>query len=225
VSVSTQPRRGAIPSVLEPGAAISFPSRANSNYRIYLENASWEVEHGKAAEETNPGSKTAEDKTATADAPAGEDSLDMPSTTRKHSHSHADRAGSAESRGVDDIKSFFLKGIVPGQNLYGSKTGNTLGTTRPGAGSGQASGSGTGSGKVKHNHVYVAEQLIQKFGQPTTRDSKDTTETWTFKCKDGVVRVRFTQIFNVAGASASKLRLEITSVDSQSGTGPVRLGR
>jgi hypothetical protein len=42
-----------------------------------------------------------------------------------------------------------------------------------------------------------------------------------------VVRVRFNQIFNVAGASASKLRLEVTSVDAQSGTGtvPIRLGR
>jgi hypothetical protein len=71
----------------------------------------------------------------------------------------------------------------------------------------------------------VAEELIHKFGEPAARTTKDTTETWTFKCKDGVVRVRFTQIFNVAGASASKLRLEIASVDSESGLGAGRLGR
>ncbi len=220
LSAATEPRRGAISSVLEPGAAVSFPSRANSKYRICLENASWQVDSGKATEDASTESKSPDDKTASAGSPAEGDSLDMPTTHGKHAH--AGQANNVETRSVDEIKSFFLKGIVPGQ-YSGSKTGNTLGTTGPA--SGQASG--TGSGKVKHNHVYVADELIRKFGQPATRDSKNMTETWTFKCKDGVVRVRFNQIFNVAGASASKLRLEVTSVDAQSGTGtvPIRLGR
>jgi hypothetical protein len=229
LSVATQPRPRAGYGVLEPGAAVSFPSRANSSYRIWLDNATWQVEHGRAAEEKSIEGKSTEDKTAAADAPAGDDSLDMPSTTHGR-RPRADRANNnAETRSVDDLKAFFLKGIVPGQYPHGGNTGNTLGTTgpglgsamgsRPGLGSGQAAGSGAGTGRVKHNRVYVAEELIRKFGEPATRVSKDMTETWTFKCKDGMVRVRFTPIFNVAGASASKLRLEITSVDAQSGLG------
>ena len=234
LSGATQPRRRAISSVLEPGAAVSFPSRANPNYRIWLENASWQVEHAKAAQDKTAESKTTEDKTAAADAPAEEEGLDMPATTHGK-HPRADRTSNAETRSVDELKSFFLKGIIPGQNLSGNKTGNAFGTTgsglgpavgsRPGWGSGQATGSGTGSGRVKHNRVYVADELIHKFGEPADRKSKGTTETWTFKCKDGVVHVRFTQIFNVAGASASKLRLEIASVDAESGKGAGRLGR
>jgi hypothetical protein len=230
LSGATEPRRGAISSVLAPGTAVSFPSRANPNYRIWLDNASWQVENGKAAQEKGIESKGAEDTTATADAPAEGDGLEMPATPHGK-HPRADRASNAQTRSVDDLKTFFLKGIVPGQNLSGNKTGNTYGTTgpglgpRPGWGTGQVSGTGTGSGRVKHNRVYVAEELIHKFGEPAARTTKDTTETWTFKCKDGVVRVRFTQIFNVAGASASKLRLEIASVDSESGLGAGRLGR
>ncbi len=222
LSGTTEPRPRAGYGVLEPGAAISFPSRANPSYRIWLDNATWQVEHGRAAEDKSTAGKSAEDKSATADSPAEGDSLDMPSTPHGK-HPRADRANNAETRSVDDLKAFFLKGIVPGQYPYGGKTGNTLGRTGPGlgtaVGSGQASGSGAGSGRVKHNRIYVAEELIRKLGEPATRVSKDMTETWTFKCRDGVVRVRFTQIFNVAGASASKLRLEITSVDSDSGLG------
>jgi hypothetical protein len=226
LSGATEPRRGAISSVLEPGAAVSFPSRANFNYRIWLDNASWQVAHAKAAEEKSTGGKstadkTAEDTTATTDAPAEEEGLDMPATTRRK-HSPADRSQSAETRSVDDLKSFFLKGMASSQHPYGSKTADTAVRTGPGLGSGQASASGAGSGRVKHNHVYVAEELIHKFGEPATRASKDTTETWTFKCKDGVVRVRFTEIGYAGGAGVSgskKLRLEITSVDAESGPG------
>jgi hypothetical protein len=230
LSGATQPRPRVNSNVLEPGAAVSFPSRANSNYRIWLDNASWQVEHNKTAQEKSSEGQGAEDKTAAAEAPAEDEGLDMPSTIHGK-HPRADRTGSAETRSVDELKSFFLKGIVPGQYLSGNKTGNSLGTmgpsmgSRSGLGSGQAAGTSAGSGRVKHNRVYVAEELIHKFGPPATRTSKDMMETWTFKCKDGVVRVRFTQIFNVAGASASKLRLEIASVDSDSGPGTGRFGR
>ena len=220
VSAATEPRPRGSSSVLEPGAAISFPSRANASYRIWLDNASWQVEHAKAAEAAGSEGKSADDKTAPADAPTAEDSLVMPSTPG-HKHAGADKLKNEETRSMDDLKSFFLKGITAGQ-LYGSKT------TNPGTmGSAAGSASGAGSGRGKHNHVYLADELIHKFGEPATRSSAGTTETWILKCKDGAVRVRFAQIFNVAGASASKLRLEITSVDSASGTGtaPIRFGR
>jgi hypothetical protein len=80
LSGATEPRRGAISSVLAPGTAVSFPSRANPNYRIWLDNASWQVENGKAAQEKGIESKGAEDTTATADAPAEGDGLEMPAT-------------------------------------------------------------------------------------------------------------------------------------------------
>ena len=221
VSAATEPRPRAISSVLEPGAAISFPSRANASYRIWLDNASWQVEHAKAAEGAGSEGKSAEDKTAPADAPTADDSLVMPSTPG-HKHAGADKLKNEETRSMDDLKAFFLKGITASQ-LYGSKTTNNPGTM----GSASGSASGAGSGRAKHNHVYLADELIHRFGEPATRSSAGTTETWVFKCKDGAVRVRFVQIFNVAGASASKLRLEIASVDSASGTGtaPIRFGR
>lgn len=60
--------------------------------------------------------------------------------------------------------------------------------------------------------------------------NKDMTESWTFKCKDGTVHVRFNVAGYAGGSSESgskKLRLEVTSVDAQSGTspGPPRYGR
>jgi hypothetical protein len=225
VSAATEPRPRGTSSVLEPGAAISFPSRANASYRIWLDNASWQVEHAKAAQSAGSEGNSADDKTAPADAATADDSLVMP-TTPGHKHAGADKLKSEETRSMDDLKAFFLKGITASQ-LYGSKTTNNLGTMGSAAGSAAGSAYGAGSGRVKHNHVYVADELIHKFGEPATRSSAGTTETWLFKCKDGAVRVRFAQIFNVAGASASKLRLEVISVDSASGTGtgPIRFGR
>ncbi len=125
LSGATEPRRGAISSVLEPGAAVSFPSRANFNYRIWLDNASWQVEHSKAAEEKSTGGKstadkTAEDTTATADAPAEGDGLDMPNTTRRK-HSPADRAQSAETRSVDELKSFSSRESFQGKISMGAR--------------------------------------------------------------------------------------------------------
>ena len=127
LSGATQPRRGAISSVLEPGAAVSFPSRANPNYRIWLENASWQVEHAKAAQDKTAESKTTEDKTAAADAPAEEEGLDMPATTHGK-HPRADRTSNAETRSVDELKSFSSRE---------SSRGKISPATRPATPSGQ----------------------------------------------------------------------------------------
>jgi hypothetical protein len=230
LSGTTQPRRGALASVLEAGTTISFPSRANSNYRICLDNASWQVEHAKAAAE-----KSSESKTESASSTAEDDSLDMP--TPRGKHSRKERTDSPETRTVDDLKAFFLKGIAPSQFSQGAKTANTpgrMGTAAgiaTGPGSAVGSKTGSGSGKVKHNHIYTADDLLHRFGEPASRTTnKDLTETWTFKCKDGTVHVRFNVAGYAGGASESgskKLRLEVTSVDAQSGTGPgpPRFGR
>jgi hypothetical protein len=234
LSGTTQPRRGALASVLEPGTSISFPSRANSNYRICLDNASWQVEHAKAAAE-----KSSESKTAAADTPAEEEGLDMPTPHGKHSRK--ERTDSPETRTVDDLKAFFLKGIAPSQFSQGAKTANTPGRLGTGTGTGTGIGTGIGTGagsktgagsaKVKHNHIYTADDLLRRFGEPVSRTTnKDMTESWTFKCKDGTVHVRFNVAGYAGGASESgskKLRLKVTSVDAQSGTvpGPPRYGR
>ena len=88
-----------------------------------------------------------------------------------------------------------------------------------GSGANSGSSADSGSTKVKHNRIYTATEIIQKFGNPSSRTSTTTTEHWVYKCKDGVVHVHFTQIGYVASSSTSKsekLRLEIKSVDSTS---------
>jgi hypothetical protein len=162
------------------------------------------------------------------DSDSSESSLLTPGRTTA-ANARADKLKNEELRSVDDIKSFFLKGIVQAQRQHGGKntattgqagTGQTSGwNTRPSSGSGSASDSGNAPAKVKRNRVYTAAEIIQKFGNPSSRTSATTLEHWVYKCKDGVVHVHFAEVGYAGSSSASaskKLRLEIKSVDSSS---------
>ncbi len=206
-SSQTQPRFRS--EILKPGNSLVFPVRANSSWQIGLDNVSYQLE---AAPKTKPDASPAS-------VAAGKTSGD---------NSPADKIKNEQLRSVDDVKLFFLKGIVPTQPKNGSSGTGTAGTPGPGqtTGSSTRPGYGTGStpgsvpAKVKHNHVYSAAELIKKFGNPASRTSSAAAEQWVYKCKDGVVRVHFTQVgVGYTGTSTSKsetLRLEIKSVDSSS---------
>ena len=197
--------------VLKPGSSIAFPLRANSACQICLDNVSYQLEGAsKTRPDALPAATAATGKTTGGNTPA-------------------DKAKNEQARSVDDVKLFFLKGIVQTQHQYGSTStgatgrpvpGQTYGSnTRPGSIPGSSSGSG--SAKVKHNRIYTAAELIQKFGEPSSRTSSATSEQWVYKCKDGVVHVHFTQVGvgYTGSTSASKsetLKLEIKSVDSSS---------
>ena len=212
-------------NVVEPGCKLAFALRPNANYGIRMENASWSVENasntaGKTAVLSKPTVLTGGSSSA------NRSSIDQGKTSPSgmdHGNSSGDTTKNESSWKAEDIKSFFLKGIVlpphqPGNTTAGltNRTGLASGTT-PSSGFGSASLSR--SVKAKHNRVYIAEDLIRKFGKPSVRTSAMSAETWTYNCKDGVVHVHFTQLGFVGGSSASKseqVRLEATSVDLSS---------
>ena len=141
----------------------------------------------------------------------------------------ADKLKSEELRSMDDVKSFFLRGIVQPKHPSASQNMGTAGkagmgqtygsNTRSGSGYGSPSGSDVQPVKVRHNRIYTTAEIIQKFGNPSSRSSATTSEQWVYRCKDGVVHVHFTQV-GYAGSSATSrsetLRLEVKSVDSSS---------
>jgi hypothetical protein len=236
VSASNQPPSRGRTDMLKPGGSIAFPLRGNPACRICLDSISYKLD---VAPKIKPDSLPAAAATAGAASPASDStSADLgivtPGATR------ADKVKDEQSRSVDDIKAFFLKGIVQPQNQHGSKNAGAAKTgteptyslnTRPGyganarygTGSGSNSGTGSTSGaastKVKHNRIYTSAEIIQKFGNPTSRSSETTSEQWVYKCKDGVVHVHFTQVGyagSTAGSKPDKVRLEIKSVESSS---------
>jgi len=221
--------------ILKPGGSLAFPLRTSPVSQICLDNISYQLD---VAPKTRP------EALSTAALSSKDSSLFAPGkstggtgTGSGTSGAGATAGGSADklkneqSRSVDDIKLYFLKGIFQAQHQNGSTNAGT--TVRPGmgqssgsyprTGSGNDSSSGSSSAKTKRNRIYTAAELIQKFGKPSSRTSTATTEKWSFKCKDGVVNIHFTQV-GVAYArsySASKsdtLRLEVNSVDSSSST-------
>ena len=217
VSAGNQPPPRVRSDILKPGDSVVFPLRANSACRIRLDNVSYQIE---VAPKTRP------DALPAAASPARDFPLLATSETTD-GDTLADKAKTEQVRSVDDVKSFFLKGIVQAQHPYGSKNTGAAGN----GGTGQSSGiehtprlrlgpsSGSGSAKVKHNRIYTATEIIQKFGNPSSRTSATTSEHWVYKCKDGVVHVHFTQVGYAGSSSASKsekLRLEVKSVDSTS---------
>ena len=219
VSATNQPQPYGRSDILKPGGSVAFPLRANPACRICLDNVSYQLE---AAPKTRPDSLPA------AASPASDSLLLAPGKT-SGGNALADKARNEQLRSVDDVKSFFLKGIVQAQHQYGSASTGTAGKTgtgqgsglniRPGSGYGSGSSSGYGSAKVKHNRIYTAAEIIQKFGNPSSRTSATTLEHWVYKCKDGVVHVHFTEVGYAGSSSASKpekLRLEVKSVDSSS---------
>ena len=119
----------------------------------------------------------------------------------------AGNAGPTPNYGVNALRLRLPHGASPS---YGSGSN---------AGSSSGSTSSSAAAKVKHNRIYTAADIIQKFGNPSSRSSTMTAEHWVYKCKDGVVHVHFTQVGYIGGSSAStseKLRLEVKSVDSTS---------
>lgn len=219
VSATNQPQTRFRSDILKPGDSVAFPLRANPACRICLDNLSYQLEAApKARADALPAAaSTAHDFPLLA---AGETSDE---------NAPADKAKNEQLRSVDDVKAFFLKGIVRAQHQHGSQNTGAAGNAgagqspgsnaRSGYGYGSGSGSGYGSAKVKHNRIYAAAEIIQKFGNPSSRTSAMTSEHWVYKCKDGVVHVHFTQVGYVGGSSASKpekLRLEVKSVDSTS---------
>ena len=144
-----------------------------------------------------------------------------------------DKVKNEKVRNMDDIKLYFLKGLLQGQHSSGTAstattgrpgTGQTPWNTRPGYNSyNPGPATTTSPAKVKHNRVYSASDIIQKFGNPTSRSSTATTEVWAYKCKDGTVRLHFTQVgvgYARNAAKSETLRLEIKSVDSSFGSSP-----
>ena len=215
VSAAQQPQpriRSDRSETLKPGSSIAFPLRANPACRICLDNISYQLEGAPASDsaQLTPGKTTA-------------------------GNTSTDKTKSEQSRSVDDIKLFFLKGLLQTQHTSGSS--NTGATAKPGTGQssgsyprpGYSSSSSTspGSAKVKHNRIYTVAALMQKFGSPSARTSSATAEQWDYKCKDGVVHVKFTQVGvgyarSSSTSKAETLRLEVKSVDSSSSTGSSR---
>jgi len=224
VSASTQPQSRIRSEILKPGSSIAFPLHASPPSLICLENISYQLD---IAPKTRPEAFSA------AASPASGSSFvaSGKSTGTTGSSTLADTLKSEQLRSVDDVKLFFLKGILQSSHQNGSTstgttgkagTGQTTGSySRPGSGYDSGSSSGSGSAKVKHNRIYTAAELIQKFGKPSSRTSSATSEQWAYKCKDGVVHVHFTEV-GVAYARSSSpsksdtLRLEVKSVDSSS---------
>lgn len=212
MSVANQPQarvRGS--EILKPGGSLAFPLRANPAWQICLDNVSYRLE-----------------VVPTTSAYA----LPVSATG---GNTPADKARHEQLRSVDDVKLFFLKGVLQAQHQSGSTnlsptgrpgTGQSLGpNARPSSGYGANSSSSLGSAKVKHNRIYTAAEIIQKFGDPSSRSSTATAEHWVYKCKDGVVHVHFTEVGYAHSSSASKsetLRLEVKSVDSSYSTGNSR---
>jgi hypothetical protein len=95
------------------------------------------------------------------------------------------RPGSSQNKtwGVDEIMSFFQKGIVPK------------------------------SAKGKHNKIYTVSEILAKFGEPRQRSTSGNDETWFYKCKDGSVAVQFRSAGYGGSSDAKSLRLEIRSLD------------
>jgi len=72
-------------------------------------------------------------------------------------------------RTMDDVKSFFLRGIVAnGPRRSPAK-----------------------NGRPKQNRIYTVGELKAKFGEPQDR-KQGVNEAWTFQCADGKVFVSFT---------------------------------
>jgi len=191
--------------ILKQGSSIAFPLRANPACQICLDNVSYQLE---AASKTKSDAK-----------PASASGGNTP----------ADKLQNEQLRSVDDVKLFFLKGMLQAQHQYGNTNTGANGKDgtgqspsskiRPSSGYSSNSGSGSGSAKVKHNRIYTSTEIIRKFGNPSSRTSKATSEEWVYKCHDGVVHVHFTQVGYARSSSTSKsetLRLEVKSVDSSS---------
>jgi hypothetical protein len=206
VSATNQPQSHIRSSdILKPGSSIAFPLRANQACQICLDNVSFQLE---AVSKTRPDAWPAR--------ASGGNNL-------------ADKLKNEQLRSVDDVKLFFLKGVLQTQHHYGNTNTSANGkagtgqspssTIRPSSGYSSDSGSGSGSAKVKHNRIYTSTEIIQKFGNPSSRTSKAISEEWVYKCQDGVVHVHFTQVGYARSSSTSKsesLRLEVKSVDSSS---------
>jgi len=232
VSATSQPPSRIRSEILKPGSSLAFPLHTTPLSQICLDNISYQVDVVPKAASTTvspgrdsslfaPGKSTGSSGTGSSTSGAG--------TTG--SSALADKLKNEQSRSMDDVKLFFLKGIFQPQHQNGSantgatsKTGTGSSGSYPRTGSGHDTNSSSGSSlKTKHNRVYTAADLIQRFGKPASRTSTATAEKWSYKCKDGVVNIHFTQV-GVAYArssSASKsdsLRLEVNSVDSSSST-------
>ncbi|MGO9114671.1 MAG: hypothetical protein ACLP9L_36100 [Thermoguttaceae bacterium] len=219
VSATNQPRPHIRSDILKPGSSIAFPLRSNPACQICLENVSYQLEVApKAKPDALP-----------AAASRANDSPLFASGKTTGGNTLADKLKNEQLRTVDDVKSFFLKGIVQNQHPYGSKNTDATGragtsqssgwNARPASGYGTGSNSGDVSAKVKHNRVYTTAEIMQKFGNPSSRSSTTTLEHWVYKCKDGVVHVHFAQVGYAGSSSTSKsetLRLEVKSVDSSS---------
>ncbi len=219
LSASGQSRPHARPEILKPGSSVCFPMRVNPAWQIYLENVSYRLEVAP---------KTGADALSGSTSSASTASL-FASGKTADGMTLADKLKREEIRSMDDVKSFFLKGIVHTQHGSGNQSAGAAGSAGMGQSYGSSSRSGTGYGsssspaaspvKVKHNRIYTTAEIIQKFGAPSSRSSATTSEHWVYKCKDGVVHVNFSQVGYAGGSATSNsdtLRLEIKSVDSSS---------
>jgi hypothetical protein len=243
-----QPRTRLNPLVVEPGNSFSFPLRSNYLYRVCLEGVSFQLTAAKAEERPvpaptpgfSPGNSAATYK-ASGYGSSGYASSGYGATARSSSggtsggyHSAAgglssggdfgrgslaaDKGGPVSSHHVDEIKAYFLKGISTPRGT--TRRDGSPSYDRPN--DARTTKNTATTSRTKHNHVYMAGDLIRKFGQPTARKSTMSSETWVYKCPDGVVTARFNLLgygpASRGGAVADRLRLEITSVDATSGS-------
>jgi hypothetical protein len=206
--------------ILKQGSSVVFPLHSNPPSQICLDAISYQLEvTPKSRSSALPAnaSRTGESPSPVSERPSGDVTF-------------AEKLKNEHLRSVDDIKAFFLKGIHT-SHQDSSKTPATTATghvvttpssrtnTRPAPAYGTPATSSDSTTKVKHNHIYTTVEIIQKFGSPSVRTSATTLEHWTFKCKDGVVHVHFTQAGYINSSSPTKsdtLKLEIKSVDSSS---------
>ena len=210
--VSAEASRGRARQVVrhaQAGQQHCFSLARNSAWQICLDNVSYQLE---AAPQAKPDAR-----------PAG------PSGS---GYALADKAKTEQVHGVDDIKLYFLKGLLRAQRQPGT-AGTTAGgrsvpgqtpapNTRYNPGYGPNSNTTPPPATTKHNRIYTAAEIIAKFGDPSSRSRKATAKEWVYKCKDGAVHLHFTQVGYSHGPAASKtetLKLEIKSVDSTAATG------
>lgn len=209
VRATNQPPVRPRSNILEPLGSVAFPLRANSGQWICLDSSSYRVETvATAIEKIKPAEPLSAEDLAMLEPPG------LPSKSSGKTASKVtlvDKTKTDQTRGVEQIRAFFLKGIVEDPHSYGSRKTGPMTKTPSG------SGSSYGSAHGRHNRIYTREELIHKLGNPSSSTSVLAEETWTYKCMDGVVRVRFKQLGRGSGASSAvseKTKLEIKSVDT-----------
>ncbi len=206
--------------ILKQGSSVVFPLHSNPPSQICLDAISYQLEVTPKSRSSVAGECLADRRVPIAGLRKAKRRCDL----RRKAQERTSRAVLTTSRrsssraSIPRIKTAARRRppLRPVTSSRPQAPERTLVLLRPTARRRRSSDSTT---KVKHNHIYTTVEIIQKFGSPSVRTSATTLEHWTFKCKDGVVHVHFTQAGYINSSSPTKsdtLKLEIKSVDSSS---------